>query len=174
MTTSSARPPDAGQRIRAPLASEPVIEGVRVLPLRRIPDERGTIMHMLRADDPHFLGFGEIYFSTIYKDVVKGWHRHREMTLNYACIHGRIKLALYDDRPDSPTRGVLMERFLGPDDYSLVQIPPLVWNGFKGMTEPHAIVANCCTHAHDPRAARSDRLDPFDSSIPYDWQLRCH
>ena len=79
------------------------IDGIRVVPLRRIPDERGTILHMLRRTDEHFVEFGEIYFTTIYRGVVKGWHRHRLMTLNYACISGRIKLVLYDDRPDSPT-----------------------------------------------------------------------
>ena len=149
-----------------------MIEGVTVIPLRRIPDERGTILHMLRATDPHFLQFGEIYFSTVYKGVVKGWHLHREMTLNYACIHGRIKLVVHDDREGSKSRGRTQEFFLGPDDHSLVIIPPGVWNGFKGMSDPYAIVANCCTHPHDP--ARSSRLDPFDNPIPYDWGVRHH
>jgi dTDP-4-dehydrorhamnose 3,5-epimerase len=149
-----------------------VIDGVNVVPLRRIPDERGTVLQMLRRTDPHFVEFGEIYFSTVYRGIVKGWHRHREMTLNYACVHGRIKLALYDDRDGSPTRGEVMEVFLGPDDYSLVQIPPSVWNGFKGMSDPYAIVANCCTHPHDP--SRSERLDPFENDIPYDWDVRQH
>jgi dTDP-4-dehydrorhamnose 3,5-epimerase len=111
-----------------------------------------------------------MYFTTVYKDAVKGWHRHREMTLNYACIFGRIKLVMYDDRAVSPSRGDIMEFFLGPDDYSLVQIPPGVWNGFKGMSEPHAIVANCCTHPHDP--ALSERVDPFRNDFPYDWSVR--
>jgi dTDP-4-dehydrorhamnose 3,5-epimerase len=146
-----------------------MIEGVQVIPLRRIPDERGTVMHMLRSTDPHFIQFGEIYFSTVYPGVVKGWHRHREMTLNYACVFGRVKLVVYDDRPASSTKGELVEVFLGPDDYSLVVIPPCVWNGFKGMSEPHAIIANCATHPHDP--ARSERLDPFDNNIPYRWDV---
>lgn len=149
-----------------------MIDGVQVIPLKRIPDERGTIMHMLRITDPHFQQFGEIYFSTIYKDAIKGWHRHREMTLNYACIYGRIKLVLFDDREQSSTRGELMEIFLGPDNYSLVIIPPEVWNGFKGMSDPLSIVANCCTHAHDP--SRSSRLDPFDNHIPYSWNVKNH
>ncbi len=149
-----------------------MINGVQVIPLRRIPDERGTIMHMMQTTDPHFQQFGEIYFSTIYNDVVKGWHLHREMTLNYACVHGRIKLVIFDDREGSSTRGELMEIFLGPDNYSLVIIPPEVWNGFKGMSEPLSIVANCCTHAHDP--SRSSRLDPFENHIPYNWNLRNH
>src|SRR4051812_7847181 len=99
------------------LKGDRAIEGVEVIPLRRIPDERGTIMHMLRASDPHFGQFGEIYFSTIYKGIIKGWHWHREMSLRYACMHGRIKLVLFDDRANSPTNGHLMEVFLGPDSY---------------------------------------------------------
>jgi dTDP-4-dehydrorhamnose 3,5-epimerase len=149
-----------------------MIDGVLVVPLKRVPDERGTVMHMLKRTDPHFIEFGEIYFSTIYPGVVKGWHKHAEMTLNYACIHGRVKLVLFDDREGSPTKGELMEVFLGPDSYSLVQIPPGVWNGFKGMGSEMAIVANCCTHPHDP--SRSIRLDPFDNDIPYDWAVRQH
>lgn len=149
-----------------------MIDGVLVVPLSRIPDERGTVMHMLRRTDPHFSEFGEIYFSTVYPGIVKGWHRHREMTLNYACVHGRVKLVLFDDRDGSPSNGQLMEIFLGPDNYSLVQIPPGVWNGFKGLGEEQAIVANCATHPHDP--SRSDRLDPFENDIPYDWSVRQH
>ena len=144
--------------------------GVRVIPLRRIPDERGTILHMLKCTDEHFLGFGEIYFTTIYRGVTKGWHKHREMTLNYACIFGRIKLVIYDDRADSPGRGEVTEVFLGPDNHSLVQIPPGLWVGFKGMSDPLAIVANCCTHAHDP--TRTTRLDPLSNQIPYDWSVQ--
>jgi dTDP-4-dehydrorhamnose 3,5-epimerase len=150
--------------------AEPRIDGVQVIPLRRIPDERGTVFHMLRRTDPHFKEFGEIYFSSVYPGVVKGWHRHREMTLNYACIEGQIKLVLYDEREGSATRGNVLEVFLGQDNYALVIIPPDVWNGFKGMSSPCAIVANCATHPHDP--SRSIRLDPFTNHIPYDWAVK--
>ncbi len=149
-----------------------MIDGVQVILLKRIPDERGTIYHMLKCTDLHFDQFGEIYFSTIYRGVVKGWHRHREMTLNYACIFGRIKLVIYDERHSSPTNGQLQEVFLGPENYALAIIPPGVWNGFKGLSDPYAILANCCTHPHDP--SRSERLDPFESHIPYNWGVRHH
>jgi dTDP-4-dehydrorhamnose 3,5-epimerase len=152
------------------LQGDRVIEGVKFIPLRRIPDERGTIYHMLKSTDPHFIQFGEIYFSTIYPGVIKGWHKHRDMTLNYACPFGRIKLVLYDERDGSLTKDTLMEIFLGPDNYALVIIPPDVWNGFKGMSEPFAIVANCCTHPHDPK--RSERIDPFKNDIPYEWGIK--
>lgn len=146
-----------------------IIEGVQVIPLRRIPDDRGTVMHMLKETDAHFTRFGEIYFSTIYKDVVKGWHKNNGKGLNYACVHGRIKNALYDDREGSPTKGSLMEVYLGQDSYSLLVIPPGVWNGFKGMSEM-SIVANCATHAHTN--LQMDRADPFQNDIGYDWSQK--
>jgi len=149
-----------------------MIEGVKIIPLRRIPDERGTIYHMLKRTDPHFTRFGEIYFSTIYPGVVKGWHLHKNMTLNYACIHGGVKLAIYDERESSPTRGELMEVFLGPDHYALVVIPPGLWNGFKGMGSEPAIMADCIDIPHEE--VESVRIDPFNNHIPYNWDIKQH
>lgn len=145
------------------------IEGLRVTALRRIPDERGAVLHMLRADDPHFEAFGEIYFSTVYPGVVKGWHLHHEMTLNYAVPVGMVKLVCYDDRPGSSTRGELAELHVGELNYALVTIPPRVWNGFKGEGTAPALVANCATVAHRPDEI--ERMDPFENPIPYDWAL---
>jgi len=148
-----------------------VIEGVVVQPLRQIPDERGKVMHMLRASDPHFTGFGEIYFSMVYPGAIKAWHLHRKMVLNYAVPHGRIKMVLYDPRERSKTHGELQELFLGPDHYVLVQVPAGVWNGFKGIGVEPALVANCASIPHDPDEIV--RMDPFQNDvIAYDWSLR--
>lgn len=147
-----------------------MIKGVEVRPLRQIPDERGKVMHMLRQDDAWFERFGEIYFSVVYPDAIKGWHLHARMTLNYAVVTGMIKLVLYDDRADSPTRGTLQEVFTGEDNYALVTVPPGVWNGFKGLGGKPAIVANCATHPHDP--AEIERIPPFSDRIPYRWDRR--
>lgn len=147
-----------------------MIEGVKITPLKQILDERGKIMHMLRNDADGFAGFGEIYFSCVHPGAIKGWHIHKEMVLNYAVPHGNIKFVLYDDRVNSATRGELQEIFMGPDNYCLVTVPPLVWNGFKGIGNEMAIVANCTTITH--RADEIDRLDPFDPSIPYNWEIK--
>ena len=146
------------------------IEGLRVTPLRRIPDERGAIFHMLREDSEGFERFGEVYFSLVYPDVIKGWHLHTRMTLNYAVPVGMIKLVCYDDRADSPTKGAVQELHIGELNYVLVTIPPLVWNGFKGEGTAPALVANCSTIPHDPNEI--ERRDPFDTAFPYDWSIR--
>ena len=147
-----------------------MIEGVQIRPLKQISDERGKIMHMLRSDDPWFEKFGEIYFSAVYPGVIKGWHLHRRMTLNYAVVAGMIKLVLYDEREGSPTRREVVELFAGEDNYTLITIPPGIWNGFKGIGVKPAIVANCSSEPHDPEEII--RLDPFSEEIPYDWALK--
>ena len=144
-----------------------MIDGVLIKPLKQIPDERGKVMHMLRADDSHFEQFGEIYFSVVYPGVVKAWHLQTKTTRNYAVISGMIKLVLYDPREDSPTRGEIQELFLGEDNYVLVRIPPRVFGGFKGIGTKPAIVADCATMPYNPDEVV--RLDLYNNDIPYKW-----
>jgi dTDP-4-dehydrorhamnose 3,5-epimerase len=143
------------------------IDGVQVVPLRLIADDRGAVFLMLKETDPHFIRFGEIYFSSVFRGVVKAWKNHRRLTSNYACIHGQIRLVLWDDRDGSVTKGTLMELVLGPDDYKLVVVPPGVWHGFQGLSDPLAIVANCATEPSDPDEL--DRLEPNSADVPHSW-----
>lgn len=146
-----------------------MIAGVTLTPLRQIFDERGKVMHMLREDSREFSRFGEVYFSCTYPNVVKAWHKHKEMTLNYAVIMGRIKLVLFDDRIGSATKGLVQEIFISPDNYMLVTVPPMIWNGFKCIGTEAAVLANCATLPHDP--SEIERLDPNNPKIPYNWDL---
>jgi len=149
-----------------------MIDGVKIKPLSKISDERGMIMHMLRCDDPEFEQFGEIYFSTVYPGVVKGWHVHTRQVQNYAVIKGTIKLVLYDARPGSPTFKELMEIETGEDNYQLIRIPTGIINGFQGISEATAIVANCATLPHEPDEII--RYDPYGDKVPYKWENTQH
>lgn len=148
-----------------------MIEGVKIIPLKQIVDERGKVMHMLKCTDKHFEKFGEIYFSTIHPNTIKAWHNHKEMTINYAVIVGNIKLVLYDDRKESKTWSEIQEIFIGQDNYCLVSVPPNVWNGFKAVGNIDAIVANCATIPHDP--IEVERLNPTNNNlITYNWDVK--
>lgn len=144
-----------------------MIDGVTITPLRQLRDARGAIFHFFREDDPAFERFGEIYFSFVHPGWVKGWHLHTRMTLHYAVPVGRIRLVLYDERPGSATRGAVQEIELGEDAYARVRVPPGVWNGFLGLGEADALVANCATAPHDP--SEIERLPPEDARVPYRW-----
>ena len=143
------------------------IEGVIVTPLKIISDDRGSVMHMLRNDSKVFDKFGEIYFSTIFKDKIKAWHLHREATLNYACIFGKVKLVLFDERKTSSTFNHYQEIFLSPKNYSLISIPPNIWNGFKGDFDEFSIIANCLNLPHNEK--EMVRLDINEKRFTYNW-----
>ena len=137
-----------------------MIDGIILTPLKQIFDERGKVMHMLREDSPIFSRFGEIYFSCSHPGAVKAWHLHKELTLNYAVIHGQIKFVLYDERKDSPTFGEVQELFISPENYYLVTVPPGIWNGFKSIGNLTSILANCATlpHSQNENTARHNKL----------------
>ena len=147
-----------------------MIDGVQIVPLQRFTDDRGSVLLMLKETDAHFVRFGEIYFSTVYAGVVKAWKNHRRMTANYACIHGRIQVALHDDRDSSPTHGTTFDLHISPEEHALVVIPPGVWHGFMGLAEPVSILANCATETSDPDEL--DRRPSDDPQIPYAWATR--
>jgi dTDP-4-dehydrorhamnose 3,5-epimerase len=147
-----------------------MIDGVTIIPLKTILDERGMVRHMLKCTDQHFRKFGEIYFSIIFPNAIKAWHIHKKMELNYAVVSGNIKLVLFDARKESATHGELQEIFMGEENYVLVTVPPYVVNGFKAIGNEKAIVANCATIPHDPEEI--ERFDPFDNTIGYPWDIR--
>lgn len=125
---------------------------------------------MLRADEPVFREFGEIYFSQVYSGVVKAWHHHKLMTLNYLVVSGAARLVLFDDRLSSATRGLFQEIYLHPEDSKLVTVPAEVWNGFKGLGPTPTLIANCATHPHSPEEISYRPYD--DGAIGYDWSQR--
>lgn len=149
---------------------ESKIEGVKIIPLRKIPDERGAIMRGVRKDDI-LNEFGEVYFSKINHGAIKGWHIHETLILNYICIYGAVKLVLYDMRKKSSTYKQLQEIFMGEDNYCLVHIPPGIANGTKGLYSPYSIVCNVASEPHNPDI-KYLRIDPHSDEIPYKWERK--
>jgi dTDP-4-dehydrorhamnose 3,5-epimerase len=144
-----------------------MIDGVQIQPLKRIEDERGAVMHMLRSDQPHFEKFGEVYFSMVKPGVIKGWKLHKEISQNMAVPEGKIRLVIYDPRKTSPTFGQIQAIDFGTDNYCLVQMPPNVWYAFQAISSTHAIIANCTTAPHRPE--ESETLPLGTEVIPYSW-----
>jgi len=146
-----------------------MIEGVKVKELRVIPDERGRLMEMLRADDDLFIKFGQVYLTTAYPGVVKGWHYHKHQTDNMVVVKGMMKIVLYDNRENSSSKGEINEFFMGLHNPLLLQIPPLVLHGFKCIGDEEAMVVNCPTETYNYKEPDEFRIDPYKNDIPYKW-----
>ena len=149
-----------------------MIHGVKTKKLRVIPDERGRLMEMLRSDDDLFIRFGQVYLTTAYPGVVKAWHYHKKQVDHFVCVKGMMKVVLYDGRPESPTPKEINEFVIGEHNPLLLQIPPLVYHGFKCIGEEEAILINCPTETYNYREPDEYRLPPHGTEIPYDWSRK--
>jgi dTDP-4-dehydrorhamnose 3,5-epimerase len=150
-----------------------VIQDVKVKQLKVVPDERGRLLEVLRSDDKElFLKFGQVYVSTTYPNVVKAWHYHKIQIDHFVCVHGMVKLVLYDSREGSSTRGEINEFYLGVHNPILVQVPNLVYHGWMCVSVEEAIVVNVPTELYDYQKPDEYRLDPHEGGIPYEWKRK--
>jgi dTDP-4-dehydrorhamnose 3,5-epimerase len=153
----------------ATTVKHPRIHDVKTKALKMIPDERGFLLEILRADDPElFTKFGQVYISATYPGVVKAWHYHEKQVDHFVCIAGMVKLVLIDTRPGSPTNGAINEFFIGTQNPTLVQVPNLVYHGWKCISSEMALVVNVPTEPYHYSAPDEFRLEPH-ATLPYDW-----
>jgi dTDP-4-dehydrorhamnose 3,5-epimerase len=149
-----------------------MIDGVKIKKLKVIPDERGRLMEIMRADDEMFKAFGQVYMTTAYPGVVKGWHYHKKQYDNMAVVKGMMKIVLYDGREGSLTHGEVNVFFAGEHNPILVHIPPNVFHGFKCISDEEAIVVNTPTDTYNYQEPDEFRVHPHDNQIPYDWDRK--
>jgi len=131
------------------------VADIRITPLKRIQVDGGDVLHAMKSSDNGFEGFGEAYFSLITSGAVKGWKRHLEMTLNLVVPFGDVKFIFIDDYGDR------REEIIGADRYSRITVPPNIWFGFAGLSEPYSLVANIANIEHNPNEIERSALDAF-------------
>lgn len=147
-----------------------MIKDVEVKKLKIIPDKRGRLMEILRSDESIFQKFGQVYMTTAYPGVVKAWHYHKKQDDYFTCISGKMRLALYDARKNSPTYKEVNDFTISLDNPMLVRIPKFVCHGFKCVGDKEAVVINTPTRPYNPNTPDEYRIDTFDNDIPYDWR----
>jgi dTDP-4-dehydrorhamnose 3,5-epimerase len=131
-----------------------------VVPLKRIPNEKGDILHAMKRSERGFRGFGEAYFTTVRHGVTKGWKRHRKMTLNLVVPVGAVRFVVHDDRT-----GEFHDFRLSEDNYGRLNVPPGLWVAFRGLDEGLNLILNIADLEHDPAEAESVELE----KIEYEW-----
>ncbi|MEX2160067.1 MAG: dTDP-4-dehydrorhamnose 3,5-epimerase family protein [Dehalococcoidia bacterium] len=145
-----------------------MIEGVEIKQLVTHPDERGFFREIVRStEDVVREGWKQISHSLMHPGVAKAWHLHKTQIDWWYVPVGDLKVALYDTRNGSATKGELQELFVGEHyEAQLVKIPPGVAHGCRviGGTA-HLIYLTSGTYDPDEEG----RLDHDDPSIGYDW-----
>jgi dTDP-4-dehydrorhamnose 3,5-epimerase len=137
--------------------------GVQLHELVTHADERGTVCELydlrwgIQADPMVFA-----YLFTIRPGLAKGWGIHREHHDRYAFLDGELELALYDERQDSPTSGLVATHVLSARNRQLLTIPPGVWHAERNIGSSDVIVVNFPTIPYDHSNPDKYRL-PLDT-----------
>lgn len=151
-----------------------LIEGVKVKKLKKIEDERGFLMEIMRADDPIFKKFGQVYMSVCNPGYAKGWHYHKVQIDNFTIVKGNARIVLYDSRKDSRTYKKINEFDLNDDNRILITVPPGVYHGYvvpESESEPGCMI-NTPTEKYNYDNPDEFRTPFDDPKIGYDWGVK--
>lgn len=150
------------------------IGGVYIADLKIFSDERGSVMKMIVDTSETYLNgpvvardVEEIYFSTVNPGIVKAWHGHKKMTLNYACILGEVMIGLCDLRVGETFGNTMRIHLDSADRYKLLTVPPGVWNGYRSPNDKPAMIANAASISYS--GSDIERIHPDDFPIEFDW-----
>ena len=141
------------------------IEGIFLNPLKIIHHPKGDILHGVKKSDKGFVGFGEVYFSTVKGNEIKGWNRHKRMTLNLVVPFGSVTFVIYDDREKKISESSFFKVKLSPKDYQRLTIPPGLWIAFKGSNKSTNLILNLSNIEHDPNEIEKLNLN----NIYFNW-----
>lgn len=146
-----------------------MMEGVVLHPLRQISVPKGDLWHAFKATDEGFVGFGEAYFTQIEPHQIKGWKRHNRYVLNIVVVVGAVKFVIYDDRPNSKTKGEFFEVVISPkDNYQRLTVAPGLWMAFAGADPSQtSMLMDLIPEVHDPQESDKRELD----EINYDFSV---
>lgn len=150
--------------------TDSLIDGVAARRAKVLPDQRGRLGEIMRADDPWFEKFGQVYFTTTFPGMVKAWHYHKIQTDHFYVCKGMVKIALYDERPNSPTKGQVNELYLGQHCPGVLRIPPGIQHGWMCVSETEAYIINVVSDMYNYSAPDEFRTHPHDNDIPYEWK----
>ena len=145
--------------------NEIIIQGILFSPVKKINHENGDLFHIIRNFDEGYNGFGEAYISTIKYNKIKAWKRHFQMTANMVVPHGRVKMIIFDDRPQSITKGIFNEFILSNDNYFRLTIPPNLLYGFMGLDRNVNMIINVANISHNPK----EQINYSKDYLKYNW-----
>ncbi|MEM2240568.1 MAG: dTDP-4-dehydrorhamnose 3,5-epimerase family protein [Candidatus Bathyarchaeia archaeon] len=145
------------------------LPGVKTADLARLPDERGVFTEVMRMDWKDLLGEDSIVqanLSITYPGIVRAWHRHvKGQTDYFLVLKGSIKVCVYSDEEDSPTKSHLVEVVLSDDRMQILRVPGKYWHGFKVVSPEQAWLLYFVNRLYDYTNPDEERRPWNDQTI---------
>ena len=134
--------------------------------LKTLPSKNGDLFHGLSCEDEHFSGFGEIYFTNILYQSIKGWKKHHEMTLNLIVLIGKVRFVICNESKDDKYLNNFSEIILNSTKKQILTINPNIWFAFQGLSPQTALITNIANIKHDDLEVETKDLNYFN----FNWK----
>ena len=133
-----------------------MLQGIRVKPINRLPDERGFFTEIMRKDWKELFGedtVAQANLSSTYPGIIRAWHRHLRGQVDYFLVlKGLIKICAFDEKTKE-----LNEVISGALNLQLVRIPGQYWHGFKALGDESVMLLYFTTNLYDPANPDEER-----------------
>jgi dTDP-4-dehydrorhamnose 3,5-epimerase len=145
----------------------PRIAGVQVLELGNVLTRSGSLLEVFRRDWPQAaIDVQQVSWVELNTNAVTDWHKHDRQTDHLVGVGGNLRLALWDQRTDSPTCGQSEIIRLGALRPVMVVVPPGVWHGLRNESGLSAGYLNIIDRAYDYAQPDNWRLAPGTAGVP--------
>jgi dTDP-4-dehydrorhamnose 3,5-epimerase len=152
----------AGGRRSAP----PRIKDVEVLDLGNVMTRSGWMLEVFRADWPASpIAVQQVNWVELAPGAVTDWHCHSQQTDRLIGVGGNIKLALWDGRDESPTKGSTDVFRIGAMRPLMIVVPPGIWHGLRNESGAPAGYINLTDRLYDYEKPDNWRLTPGAAEI---------
>ena len=131
-------------------------EKILITKLKQINIDAGDVLHGLKKGDDGFVKFGELYFSKINFNKIKGWKRHRQITLNLIVPYGEVEFVIANKD------GSYINHRIGINNYKRLTIAPGIWFSFAGRNKPFSLIASVIDEKHNPFEVDNKDLDAYN------------
>jgi len=133
-----------------------MLDGIKIKPISRLPDERGFFCEAMRNDWTDLFGEDKIKqanFSFTYPDIIRAWHRHLKGQIDYfLALKGTIKICGFDDKKQE-----LNEIISSALNLQIVRMPGHYWHGFKAVGNEPAMLLYFTTNLYDYNSPDEER-----------------
>ena len=127
--------------------------------LIRKKSTKGDVIKIINKKSKYFNGFGEVYFSEIKQNKVKGWKKHTKMIMNLKVLRGKVKFVFLTNK------NRFKKIILSENDLSILTVPKNIIFAFKGIKKKN-IIMNFANINNTPGECLSFPINSFN----YDWR----
>ena len=133
-----------------------ILDNIKFINQPIIKVEGGNVMKIMKISDYKEFKFGEVYFSSIDFNYIKGWKMQLKMTSNICIPIGEVKFTFVSE--DFKCNKTFI---LGENNYGIISIPPRIWYSFKGLSEKTSLILNISDSEHDEKDIKKINLEEF-------------